>query len=236
MGKKILFVCTGNTCRSSMAEVIALKIIGENPEKFPDTFVTSAGTYAVEGVPANNHAIEIAEEKGINLKDFHSKPITPELLNEADLILTMTNTHKQELLKLAPEVKDKVFLLKEYTNYLKQGENIQTKIEKIYININTKQKEFLEKHKNKLQELEKRKEELEKELGKVMFQMDMLQEQLEVTIQKERNELLAIEKELSSLEVRDPFGQPLEVYRDSYHELYEAIEKVLERIAGEEDG
>jgi len=165
MAKKILFVCTGNTCRSSLAEAIALKIIADNPEKFSDFFVTSAGTYAMEGTPAARHAIEIAEEKGMSLQNFRSKPVTLQLIEEADLILTMTMGHKMELLYQVPEAIDKIFLLKEYI------------------------------------------EDLEGKEGKL--------------------------QEWDNLNVRDPFGQPLEVYRDCYEELYEAIEKAFEKIAKE---
>jgi len=230
MAKKILFVCTGNTCRSSMAEAIALKIIAENPEKFGDVWVTSAGTYALEGTPAASHAIKIAEEKGMNLQDFRSKPISSRLIEEADLILTMTNSHKQQLLNLAPYAKNKIFLLKEYADNLEQKENLEKRAEMIYAQIKDKKREFLLQHEKKLSELEKRKNELEKELQTVLSQLDMLEEQLEAELKTEREELAAIERALGNLEVSDPFGQPLEVYRACYEELYEAIEKALEKI------
>lgn len=109
--KRVLFVCTGNTCRSPMAEGIFRKISSKNDIRLE---VLSAGIFAREGLPASKEAVIAAAEKGINLSKHTSKSITNEILNEADLILTMTNVHKQLILDKAPELKDKTFTIKAF--------------------------------------------------------------------------------------------------------------------------
>lgn len=89
----ILFVCTGNTCRSPMAEYFARKYIEEN--NLDNFKVASAGINAATGESASNEAVEVMKEKGIDITDHKSKMLMEEDLQENDKVLTMTNSHKE---------------------------------------------------------------------------------------------------------------------------------------------
>lgn len=113
--KTILFVCTGNTCRSSMAEAIFRDLIKEIGED-GNTKILSAGTWAVVGQKASKNAIEVLKEMKIDLDNHISRPLTKEMVEEADLVLTMTRSHKEQILQLLPSAKEKVYTLKEFYN------------------------------------------------------------------------------------------------------------------------
>lgn len=99
-----------------MAEGIFKHMLKDSEGSLKDVNVISAGTCAWEGDNAAPHAVKVLEEKDIDMKSHRSTPLTPKLIKEASLILTMTYNHKMAVLHMCPEAKEKVFTLKEYVS------------------------------------------------------------------------------------------------------------------------
>lgn len=116
-GEIILFVCTGNTCRSPMAEALFRRLMAKRlnclDEELMDRGfnVLSAGVSAGNGSPASREAVNILAEDGIDLRNHESQPLTERLLLHADRVLTMTRGHRQSILNAFPDLASRVSLL-----------------------------------------------------------------------------------------------------------------------------
>ena len=108
--KKILIVCTGNVCRSPMAEYILRRRLSGQME----VVVQSAGVFAPYGAPASDEAVRVLREWDIELTPHRSQPLTAELVNDADIILVMTQQHLREIARNYPQASQRVFLLKSF--------------------------------------------------------------------------------------------------------------------------
>lgn len=109
--KNIVFVCTGNTCRSPMAEGIFNSMAKERELEYR---ASSCGISAVYGSAPSKNAVSAAAENGIDISKHKSARLTADAANDASLILTMTPSHKETLKQAFPSVVDKIYTLPEY--------------------------------------------------------------------------------------------------------------------------
>ena len=105
--KEILVVCTGNICRSPMAEYVLRHQLPADGS----WAVSSAGVFAADGMPASASALEVLAEWGIDGTAHRSRMLTDERLAAADYVLVMTHAHREAILSQWPTEADKVFLL-----------------------------------------------------------------------------------------------------------------------------
>ena len=112
-----LFVCTGNTCRSPMAEALFRKFLSQRLECSDEELidrgfiVASAGLSAAMGAPAAPESVELLAKSGIDMRTHTSQPLTDTLLDQADHIFAMTRGHRDSILAVRPDAADRVHLM-----------------------------------------------------------------------------------------------------------------------------
>jgi glycine hydroxymethyltransferase len=108
--KSVLFVCTGNICRSPIAEGFFRRLLGNRK----DIEVVSAGVHAVRGQPPSLYAVQVCEEEGADISGQRSQPLTAALVDRATHIFAMTGAHVETIQTLFPQSADKTFLFREF--------------------------------------------------------------------------------------------------------------------------
>ena len=223
----ILFVCTGNTCRSSMAAALAAHLAAA---RSLDVDIASAGLAAREGEPATPAAVQALAEMGLDLSSHSARQLTATMVREAELILTMTAGHKEYILQKYPEARGKTFTLKEYVQGAVDPALARRRLE-LAGEIAAREQEFAAAHRQEL-------EELYRETGKPgeRARKETRRQQLEAELAaglKPLMEELARLRAAADLDIADPFGRPLEVYRATARELHQLIGQALDKFSQE---
>lgn len=109
----VLFVCTGNICRSPMAAALFKLLLKEQCPDWANWQVDSAGTWAEDGVAVSRNSALVIAKRGVDITRHRARTVTAEMLTKYDLILTMEPGHKEALQVEFPSIANRVYMLSE---------------------------------------------------------------------------------------------------------------------------
>lgn len=200
----VLFVCTGNTCRSPMAEALLR-------HKSSDACgVASAGIFANEGDPAACETLAVLHEKGIN-DDLRSTLLSGRLLAWADVVMAMAEDHKQVIQQQYPRYAEKAHTLKSYVRDQPSVESLRQSLQ-----ADCAELEIKKATKRRLQQEGEDTEAIQKAISK-----------LEVHIQ-------SVDAACHDRDVTDPFGASRQQYRKICEEIDQLVEQLWQKIRKED--
>ncbi len=200
----VLFVCTGNTCRSPMAEHMFKKMLMEY-RLAEEVSVRSAGLSSVTGQHISHNALKVLVRRGLQHVERHrARRVSHEQVSGANLVLAMTMDHKREIIRRFPEAVDKVYTLLEYATEDVLTKQLWDEWQKLTV---------------------------ETQLAHVGTSDGAGDEY--VTSEARRLRLEFLEEQLPMLDIPDPFGQNEDAYELTAEELESACEQALFRLRRE---
>lgn len=119
--KKIMFICTGNICRSAMADALMKKMA---KDKNKEIDVYSCGIFAQDGDMPTYNAVEAMKEYNVELKNHRATNIRNSKIEDMDIILCATVSHKNNVISMYPELTNKIYTIKEYAGFDKNDLDI----------------------------------------------------------------------------------------------------------------
>ncbi len=231
MIRNVLLVCTGNTCRSSMAQALLSKMLSDDlGGKAAHIQVVSAGTRAVLGMKATKNAIKVMADEGLSIENHQAKLITEEMIVAADLILTMTLEQKKIVTELVPRAERKTFTLTEFAEEMKEIDTLILEAERVRLAMEEKRRRIIQQESPKLEELRMRNLELSRQMRALDEELSRFEHRLEQELAPERQKLEKIQNKLTSIEISDPYGQNIEAYRFCAGEIKDKLASVVRRI------
>ncbi|MBL0385426.1 low molecular weight protein arginine phosphatase [Tumebacillus sp. ITR2] len=228
----LLFVCTGNTCRSAMAEPLMRKRLdaaglGDAVE------VRSAGIAAYAGQPASKGAKQVLTNHGLDPDAHMATPLDDELVKWADLILTMSQSHKRAILERHFEALDKTFQLKEFVDDDPESLRILEEMGELQAEAQTKQALFMAEHADEIESLQQRYADSGGQDATIDDELAALQERLEASVQQEADQMMKLVAKLPDYDIADPYGGTQDTYDTTGQEIGVLLDKLVVRLKEE---